>query len=191
MMFAFSQDWTNRSRDAECGLFGVDAMNSVAALACLPLTAAVTTTAAMATGGFAVMLGWQAVMLRSLEGSPFMSAYAHGGGRGKAADVARQPVAEKRAVEAPQAALPASDTVARPSGLEAPRGQADDLKRISGVGPKLEIVLNDLGIYHFDQIAAWSAGEVEWIDDYLKFKGRIERDKWIAQARRLMESVTE
>ena len=49
MMFAFSQDWTNRSRDAECGLFGVDAMNSVAALACLPLTAAVTTTAAMAT----------------------------------------------------------------------------------------------------------------------------------------------
>lgn len=71
----------------------------------------------------------------------------------------------------------------RPAGLEAPRGgKADDLKTISGIGPKLEVVLNDLGIYHFDQIASWTKGEIEWVDDYLKFKGRIARDGWIKQA---------
>lgn len=74
----------------------------------------------------------------------------------------------------------------RPSGLEKPRaGKADDLKRISGIGPKLELTLNDLGIYHFDQITGWGKAEIEWIDDYLSFKGRVERDKWIEQAKDL------
>lgn len=72
----------------------------------------------------------------------------------------------------------------RPAGLDAPKaGKADDLKRISGVGPKLESVLNDLGIYHFDQIAAWTKKESDWVDTYLRFKGRIARDGWIAQAK--------
>jgi NADH-quinone oxidoreductase subunit E len=72
----------------------------------------------------------------------------------------------------------------RPAGLAAPKGgKADDLKRIAGVGPKLESVLNDLGIYHFDQIAAWTKKETAWVDTYLRFKGRIERDGWIAQAK--------
>ncbi len=71
----------------------------------------------------------------------------------------------------------------RPSGLENPRhGKADNLKSISGIGPKLEMTLNDLGIYHFDQIAAWTRAETDWIDDYLSFKGRVERDRWIEQA---------
>ena len=87
---------------------------------------------------------------------------------------------------APAAAKPAAKGSSRPAGLEAPRaGKADDLKRISGVGPKLEMVLNDLGIYHFDQIAAWSRTEIDWIDDYLQFKGRVDRDKWIGQAKKL------
>lgn len=74
----------------------------------------------------------------------------------------------------------------RPAGLEAPRaGKADDLRRISGIGPKLEMVLNDLGVYHFDQIAAWSRAEIDWIDEYLQFKGRVDRDRWIAQAKKL------
>lgn len=72
-----------------------------------------------------------------------------------------------------------------PERLSAPRGEADDLKRIKGVGPKLEAALNDMGIYHFDQIAAWSPEDVAWVDDRLNFKGRIERDGWIAQARKL------
>lgn len=74
----------------------------------------------------------------------------------------------------------------RPQGLEAPRGgTADDLKRISGVGPKLEEMLNDLGIYHFDQIADWTPETIAWVDSYLSFKGRIDREDWIAQAKAL------
>ena len=61
----------------------------------------------------------------------------------------------------------------------------DDLKRISGVGPKLEGVLNGLGIYKFDQIAKWKKAEREWVDTYLNFKGRIERDDWVSQAKKL------
>ena len=68
-------------------------------------------------------------------------------------------------------------TQARASG-------ADDLKRIKGIGPKLEKLCNQLGIYHFDQIATWSDREVAWVDHHLEgFKGRIERDEWVAQAR--------
>lgn len=73
----------------------------------------------------------------------------------------------------------------RPDALSAPEGAKDDLKRISGVGPKLEGVLNDLGIFHFWQIAKWTDREVAWVDDYLSFKGRIERDQWIDQAKTL------
>jgi NADH-quinone oxidoreductase subunit E len=75
---------------------------------------------------------------------------------------------------------------ARPKALPEPRdGKPDDLKRISGVGPKIEEVLNGLGIYHFDQIANWSPEEVDWVDEHLKFKGRIEREGWIDQAKTL------
>ncbi len=75
----------------------------------------------------------------------------------------------------------------QPARLDAPRsGGADDLKKIKGVGPKLEAMLNAHGIYHFDQIAAWGAEEVAWMDENLKgFRGRVSRDDWIAQARTL------
>ena len=74
----------------------------------------------------------------------------------------------------------------RPPSLSAPNGGvADDLKKIKGVGPKLEGMLNGFGIYHYDQIAKWTAEEVVWVDDYLKFKGRVEREDWIAQAKAL------
>lgn len=75
---------------------------------------------------------------------------------------------------------------AKPEALAAPRGGlADDLKRISGVGPKLEETLNTLGIYHFDQVAQWTPETVAWVDNYLSFKGRIDREGWIAQAKAL------
>ena len=75
----------------------------------------------------------------------------------------------------------------RPEGLsEARDGGADDLKRISGVGPKLEQLLHSLGFYHFDQIAAWSDAEIAWVDDNLEgFKGRVTRDEWVSQAKEL------
>jgi NADH-quinone oxidoreductase subunit E len=76
----------------------------------------------------------------------------------------------------------------QPDVLTAARaGGADDLKRISGVGPKLEGVLNDLGFYHFDQVAKWTADEIQWVDNRLKFKGRIVRDDWVSQAKAFAE----
>ena len=66
-------------------------------------------------------------------------------------------------------------------------GQAapDDLKRIKGVGPKLETALNALGVFHYDQIANWSAAEAASADERLKARGRIARDGWIEQAKAL------
>mgnify|MGYP001400322087 CR=1 FL=1 len=69
----------------------------------------------------------------------------------------------------------------RPKAMEKP-GQPDDLKQISGIGPKMEQVLNGLGIWTFGQIAALKPAEVVWLDDYLGFRGRISRDGWIRQA---------
>ncbi|MCG7629487.1 NADH-quinone oxidoreductase subunit E [Epibacterium sp. MM17-32] len=73
-----------------------------------------------------------------------------------------------------------------PETLTAAReGGADDLKLLKGVGPKLEQTLNELGFFHFDQIAKWTEAEVAWVDARLKFKGRIERDGWIDQSKKL------
>ncbi|EJN03540.1 hypothetical protein [Phyllobacterium sp. YR531] len=66
---------------------------------------------------------------------------------------------------------------------------ADDLKKISGVGPKLAQVLNSLGILSYAQIAGWSAADAAKIDDQLKLNGRISRDDWIGQANRLVSEV--
>lgn len=77
----------------------------------------------------------------------------------------------------------------RPAALAAPRGgKADDLKTLEGVGPAMEKLCHELGIFHFDQIAAWGPAEVEWMDSNLKgFKGRVTRDKWVAQAKLIGE----
>lgn len=74
---------------------------------------------------------------------------------------------------------------ARPEALSGPRGgTADNLKEIKGIGPKLEKMCNELGFYHFDQIAGWSADEVAWVDANLQgFKGRVSRDNWVEQAK--------
>ncbi|CUI01925.1 NADH-quinone oxidoreductase subunit E [Leisingera aquaemixtae] len=68
---------------------------------------------------------------------------------------------------------------------EARGGLADDLKMLKGVGPKLEAKLNELGFYHFDQIADWTEEEIAWVDSRLQFRGRIARDGWVEQAKRL------
>ena len=80
---------------------------------------------------------------------------------------------------------PVENVGEQPAKLSGPRdGGPDNLKEIKGVGPKLENTLHDLGIYHFDQIAAWSAQEVAWMDGNLKgFRGRVSRDNWVDQAK--------
>lgn len=69
----------------------------------------------------------------------------------------------------------------QPKAMDRPANPAD-LKAISGIGPKLEEVLNGLGIWTYGQIAAWTPEEIAWVDDYLSFKGRIGRDDWLGQA---------
>ena len=69
--------------------------------------------------------------------------------------------------------------------LDAPRGEKDDLKMIAGVGPKLEELLNGLGVFHFWQIEEWKRNEIDWVDNYLQFTGRIQRDNWVEQAKAL------
>ena len=72
----------------------------------------------------------------------------------------------------------------RPATLSAPReGGPDDLKRLKGVGRKFEVVLHEVGIFHFDQIAAWGPAEIAWIDANLDgFSGRAVREDWMGQA---------
>jgi NADH-quinone oxidoreductase subunit E len=102
----------------------------------------------------------------------------------KPAKAAKKAAKPKAAVKpAPQPAQAEAEAI-KPATLSGPReAGADDLKQLKGVGPKLEKTLNELGFYHFDQIAKWSEAEVAWVDDNLKFKGRVQRDGWIEQAK--------
>ncbi|MBY6046047.1 hypothetical protein [Vannielia litorea] len=72
-----------------------------------------------------------------------------------------------------------------PAKLDSPReGGPDDLKKIKGVGKKLEALLHEMGFFHYDQIAGWTAEEIAWVNANLKgFKGRVTRDNWVEQAK--------
>jgi NADH-quinone oxidoreductase E subunit len=71
----------------------------------------------------------------------------------------------------------------KPAGLLAiSDGPKDDLKVIRGIGPVIESKLNDLGVFHFRQIAAWTPMNLVWIDNYLNFRGRAIRENWVRQA---------
>ena len=74
---------------------------------------------------------------------------------------------------------------------EAPKAEAkaggDDLTKLSGVGPKLAEKLHDAGVTTFAQVAAWTEDDVAAMDEKLSFKGRIEREGWIEQAKKLAE----
>ena len=115
----------------------------------------------------------------------------------KAARVAKPKAAKP--VAAKVAAKPAAPKVVKaknpdgPVRLSAPRmGKADDLKEIEGIGPALEKLCNSLGFYHFDQIAGWSDADIAWVDANMKtFKGRIVRDKWIAQSKIILSEGLE
>ena len=76
-----------------------------------------------------------------------------------------------------------------PPRLKGPRnGGADDLTQIKGIGPKLAVLCNGIGFYHFDQIASWNEAEIAWMDENLEgFKGRVTRDNWVPQAKALIK----
>jgi len=143
--------------------------------------------------GAAVALGGMWLLPRLLcSAEPSGRADAAGARPGPATAPAAAPAKPAPAVPASVAAPAAVGTAQARAGrapelLSAPRGgKGDDLKKIKGVGPKLEQELNAEGVWHYDQIAAWSAEEVAWADEHLvRFKGRVSRDDWVGQAKTL------
>jgi len=126
----------------------------------------------------------------------------------RAASIASKPVAPPPATKSAPAAKPAAKTgtakadTKKPATkaptkakgisnrLDAPRGgKADSLIRIKGIGPVNERKLNEHGIFHFDQIAAWKKADIEAAEAYLAFDGRIAREDWIGQAKTLAKEV--
>ncbi len=108
-------------------------------------------------------------------------------GAGMVATPAAKPAAKKAApkkeakAEAPKAEKPKAEKKAAPKASAG----ADDLKKLSGVGPALEKKLHEAGVTTFAQIAAWTDADVAAMDEKLSFKGRIEREGWIDQAKEL------
>ncbi|WP_391482481.1 NADH-quinone oxidoreductase subunit NuoE [Nereida sp. NH-UV-3] len=102
---------------------------------------------------------------------------------------AQRAAAKPAATKAKSTAKPkaSSDAGKKPRTMKAPRkAGADDLKLIKGVGPKLEKLLNEMGFFHYDQIAKWGPAELAWVDANLEgFIGRASRDNWIDQAKSL------
>jgi NADH-quinone oxidoreductase subunit E len=147
-------------------------------------------------------------LLASMEGGMTSGRRSFGSDRGsaekRAATTARALIADARSA-APVAAAGISGDARAPAGARptdtgsepAPGGKdrlkqpvtrpaaPDDLKAISGIGPKLEKVLNGLGIFTYAQIAGWGKEDIARVNGQLSFNGRIERDDWIAQARTL------
>jgi NADH-quinone oxidoreductase subunit E len=81
-------------------------------------------------------------------------------------------------------AKPSLDSKDRPAAVARP-AKPDDLQLISGVGPKIEATLHSLGIFTYAQVASWKKAERDWVDGYLSFSGRIEREDWVKQAKAL------
>ena len=102
---------------------------------------------------------------------------------------ATKPAAKKKPAQKKPAAETTAPSDDRPAlMMDGPDGEADDLKKITGVGPKLEQTLNDLGIYHYEQVAKLKKKDIAWVDERLRFKGRIERDDWVGQAKELAKA---
>ena len=124
--------------------------------------------------------------------SGVMAAIGAGGVAAVVAEAAtpKKKAAPKKAEAKPaakaEAKKPAAKAEAKPAAKKAaPKAAAagaDDLKELSGVGPALEKKLHENGVTTFAQIAAWTEADVADMDEKLSFKGRIEREGWIAQA---------
>ncbi len=90
----------------------------------------------------------------------------------------------------PTASLKDSIHGVTPMQFKEPQGgRADNLKDIKGIGLTIETLLNNLGIYHYDQIASWDQDNINWIEKELDFKGRIDREEWVSQAKILSTSI--
>ncbi|MAN74799.1 MAG: 50S ribosomal protein L21 [Citromicrobium sp.] len=112
----------------------------------------------------------------------------------KPAEKAEAPAAKKEAAPKTEAAPKAEAKAARAKTdergrLEKADGKADDLKKISGVGPAMEKKLNAAGIFHFWQVADLNKTQAQELDDEAGLGGRIERDEWVKQAKQLAKDA--
>lgn len=156
-----------------------------------PVSAARTRTKTSATAAIAstakAMQPRKKAPAKTVEGgNPTMKLAATASGRAKPSAKAPsvKAAAKPTLPKAATAATPSLEDKNRPPVIDRP-DKPDDLKLISGVGPKLEGTLHSLGIYTFAQVAKWKKAERDWVDGYLKFKGRIDRDDWVKQAKAL------
>ncbi len=123
--------------------------------------------------------GWSRVKARAMSEAPELSDL---GAAVAAATTAVEQVLAKAGIDVDTAILEE-----RPKGLGRPRnGTKDDLKRINGLGALDESTLNNMGVYHYEQIARWSAAQVAWMENHVFARGRIGREDWQAQARALI-----
>ncbi len=129
------------------------------------------------------------ILEKGAEKSGVKAAIGAGSAPAEAAAPAKKAAPKKAAPKKEEAKKAAPKAEAKPKAepkkaapKKAASGAADDLKRISGVGPALEKKLHGFGITTFAQIAAWTPEDIADFDDKLSFKGRIERDNWLEQA---------
>ena len=108
------------------------------------------------------------------------------GRRGKSARIPERQDQRGKAAKGKKA--PAAKSAFK--GFTKPKGEPDDLKKLGGVGPKLEKKLNELGITSYEQISNFTDDEIAFVDETLNFKGRIERDDWTGQAKALLAEAT-
>lgn len=105
---------------------------------------------------------------------------------------APEPAPESEAAAAPEADVHPSEAMlaelegVQPEQVDKPEDGGDDLTAITGIGPRIGEVLNELGIYRYAQIAAWTPENETWIENHLSFKGRVSRENWVEQAKALM-----
>lgn len=110
---------------------------------------------------------------------------AIGAGSVSVAAVAAAKPAKKAAPKKAEAKAEPKAEAKKATPKKAAKSGGDDLTEISGVGPVIVKKLNDLGITEFSQIAAWKRADIEEFDEKLSFKGRIDREEWVKQAKAL------
>jgi predicted flap endonuclease-1-like 5' DNA nuclease len=145
-------------------------------------------------------MGWQDTNSGTASDATTAAAASSAAARTDATATAVSPVAAKpaatKAAAKPAAtkaaAKPAAKAAAKPAVLAKARaGGADNLKMIKGVGPVLEKALHTTGVFHFDQVGAWTKDDAEWFDDNVKgANGRVIRDGWVKQAKILAKGGT-
>ena len=145
-------------------------------------------------------MGWQDTNSGTVSDATTAAATSSAAARTDATATAVSPVAAKpaatKAAAKPAAtkaaAKPAAKVAAKPAVLAKARaGGADNLKMIKGVGPVLEKALHTTGVFHFDQVGAWTKADAEWFDDNVKgANGRVIRDGWVKQAKILAKGGT-